>query len=108
MTSEEFWKDDPKLFSSYRKAYLEKTKRDNIITNYSNWLQGLYVYDALRKNLLDYGYMFVLGKRNPNKETYPSEPYDLFGEKEEKKARKKQIEQSKSQNYLNFWATIKK
>ena len=108
MTSEEFWKDDPKLFSSYQKAYIEKTKRNNTIINYSNWLQGLYIYDAFKKSLVDFGYSFIAGKKNPNKETYPSEPYDLFGEKEEKNLEKKKMEQRKNQEYLNFWATIKK
>lgn len=108
MTSEEFWKDDPKLFSSYQKAYIEKTKRNNTLINYGNWLQGLYVYDGFKKSLTDFGYSFLAGKKNPNKETYPSEPYDLFGEKEEKNIQKKKDEQRKNQEYLNFWATIKK
>lgn len=108
MTSEEFWKDDPKLFSSYQKAYVEKTKRDNTLINYSNWLQGLYIYDGLKKSLTDFGFSFVAGKSNPNKDTYPSEPYDLFGEKEQKVIERKEIEQKKNQEYLNFWATIKK
>lgn len=108
MTSEEFWKDDPKLFSSYEKAYVEKMKRNNTVINYSNWLQGLYIYDGFRKSLEDFGFSFLAGKKNPNKNTYPSEPYDLFGEKEEKELNKKKEEQRKSQEYLNFWATIKK
>lgn len=108
MTSEEFWKDDPKLFSSYQKAYIEKTKRENKTTNYSNWLQGLYIYDGLRKSLADFGYGFIAGKKNPSKETYPVEPYDLFGEKEERNKREKKEAQIKNQQSLNFWATIKK
>lgn len=108
MTSEEFWKDDPKLFYSYQKAYIEKTKRNNTTINYSNWLQGLYIYDSLKKSLADFGYSFVVGKKNPNRETYPSEPYDLFGEKKAKDKERKKIEQKKNQEYLNFWATIKK
>ena len=107
MTSEEFWKDDPKLFSSYQKAYIEKTKRNNTLINYSNWLQGLYVYDGFKKNLIDFGYSLA-GKQNPNQETYPSEPYDIFGDKEEKNAIKKKLEQKKNQDNLVFWATIKK
>ena len=108
MTSEEFWKDDPKLFYSYQKAYIEKTKRENTKTNYSNWLQGLYIYDGLRKSLADFGFSFVAGKQNPNQETYPSEPYDLFGDKENKEIREKERMIKKNQENLNFWATIKK
>ncbi len=108
MTSEEFWKDDPKLFSSYQKAYIEKQKRNNTLINHSNWLQGLYIYDGFKKSLEDFGFAFISGKHNPNKRTYPSEPYDLFGEKEEKKIEQKEKLQKQSQENLNFWATLKK
>lgn len=108
MTSEEFWKDDPKLFSSYQKAYIEKTKRENEKINYSNWLQGLYIYDGLQKSLTDFGYGFLAGKRNENRETYPNEPYDLFGNKKNKKLIEKEIAKQRNQKSLNFWATIKK
>lgn len=108
MTSEEFWKDDPKLFSSYQKAYIEKAKRENKLINQSSWLQGLYIYDGMRKSLRDFGYAFIAGKKNAEKDFYPTEPYDLFGEKEEKELEKRKMEQKKSQEYLNFWATIKK
>ena len=108
MTSEEFWKDNPRLFSSYQKAYIEKKQRENTLINYSNWLEGLYIYDGLKKSLTDFGYSFLVGKRNPNQEKYPSEPYDLFGEKEKKKLQEKRLVQKKSQDSLNFWARIKK
>lgn len=108
MTSEEFWKGDPKLFSSYEKAYVEKTKRNSKLKNYSNWLQGLYIYDGFRKSLRDFGFSFIAGKNNPEKSFYPSEPYDLFGEKEEKEIKQKAEAQKKNQEYLNFWATLKK
>ena len=108
MTSEEFWKDDPKLFSSYQKAYIEKTKRENTKINYSNWLQGLYIYDGFKKGLTDFGFSFVAGKKNPEPQTYPSEPYDLFGDKEDKMLKRKEIMRRKNQQNLNFWATIKK
>lgn len=108
MTSEEFWKDNPKLFSSYQKAYMEKTKRNNEITNYSNWLQGLYIYDGLQKSLTDFGFGFLAGKKNPDRETYPNEPYDLFGNNKKKMIEKKEIARRRNQESLNFWATIKK
>lgn len=107
MTSEEFWKDDPRLFSSYQKAYIEKAKRNNTIINYGNWLQGLYIYDAFKKSLEDFGFAFIAGKRNPNENKYPEEPYNLEG-KEKEEAMKKEQAQKKNQEYLNFWATIKK
>lgn len=108
MTSEEFWKEDPKLFSSYQKAYMEKQKRENEQQNYSNWLQGLYIYDGLQKSLTDFGYGFLAGKRNENRETYPERPYDLFGNKKKKQIEAKELARKRNQQNLNFWATIKK
>lgn len=107
MTSEEFWRDDPKLFSSYEKAYIEKEKRKVETINYSNWLQGLYIYDGLKKSLTDLSYN-VWGKTNPNSETYLKEPIDLTGSKKDKKIKQREIKRKESQKNLNFWARIKK
>ena len=107
MTSEEFWKDDPKLFSSYQKAYIEKIKRDNERANQNNWLQGLYIYDGMKKCFVDFGYNFW-GKKNPNQETYPSEPYDLYGTKKSKKEKEKEKYRKINQENLVYWATFKK
>lgn len=108
MTSEEFWRDDPKLFSSYQNAYMKKKERENETINYSNWLQGLYIYDALEKSLQDFGYGFIAGKQNSNKELYPNEPYDLFGKKNKNKVDEREKVRKQSQKNLNFWARIKK
>lgn len=108
MTSEEFWKDDPKLFSSYQKSYIEKTKRESEMKNYSNWLQGLYIYDGLQKSLTNFGYGFLIGKKNPNNLDYPSKPYDLFGNEKENKIQQKKEKMKQNQKNLNFWARLKK
>jgi hypothetical protein len=108
MTSEEFWKDDPKLFSSYQKAYIEKEKRNNEKINYSNWLLGLYIYDGFSKSLARFGLNFLSGKRaNENKYNYPSEPYDLYGEKNKREELRKIKKRKENQANLNFWARIK-
>lgn len=107
MTSEEFWRDDPKLFSSYRKAYIEKEKRNFEIINQSSWIQGLYIYDGLKKSLIDLSYN-VWGKTNPQSESYLSEPIDLNGTKEKKKVKERERVRKESQKNLNFWARIKK
>ena len=107
MTSEEFWKDDPKLFSSYQKAYVEKIKRENEKINYSNWLQGLYNYDGLQKSLGDVMSAFSKNKSG-ERPTYPNEPYNLFGNRKDDMIKKKSIARKKNQESLNFWATIKK
>lgn len=108
MTSEEFWRDDPKLFSSYQKAYMEREKRNSEKINYSNWLQGLYVYDGLEKSLTDFGYGFLAGKQNPHREIYPNQPYDLFGTQKQEKVHERAKVRKESQKNLNFWARIKK
>lgn len=108
MTSEEFWKDDPKLFSSYMKAYETKEKRQAEIENYSNWLQGLYTYDALQISFTDFGYGFLAGKKNPNRDTYPDKPFDLFGKENENKVKEKEKVRKENQKNLNFWARLKK
>lgn len=107
MTSEEFWRDDPKLFSSYQKAYVEKIKKRNEEINRSNWLQGLYIYDGLKKTFNDFGYNFW-GKQNPHHETYPVEPYDLYGKKEKNDMREREKIKKQNQNNLIYWASIKK
>lgn len=108
MSSEEFWKDDPKLFSSYLKAYqtIEKRKAEKI--NYSNWLQGLYIYDGLKKSLKDFGYAFIAGKNDPDFQTYPNKPYDLFGKEENGKVKEREKVKNQNQKNLNFWARLKK
>lgn len=107
MTSEEFWKDDPKLFSSYQKAYIEKTKRENEKINYSNWLQGLYNYDGFQVSLNDLAMSFSKNKSG-ERPTYPDKPYDLFGKNKKDVVDKKAIARKKNQQNLNYWATIKK
>lgn len=108
MTSEEFWKDDPKLFSSYMKAFNNKEKRNIETQNYSNWIQGLYVYKGLQLSFTDFGYGFLAGKKNPNKDSYPDKPFDLFGKEENRKLKEKQKVKKENQRNLNFWARIKK
>lgn len=104
MTSEEFWKDDPRLFSSYQTAYINDKKREIEERNYSNWLQGMYIYDGLTKSLTSFGYGFLAGKRNPNDSSYPNKPYDLSGKT---KLDKKKEKAKENQANLNFWARIK-
>ena len=43
-----------------------------------------------------------------NKDTYPNQPYDLFGNKEKQDKIKRDKVRKQNQNNLNFWARIKK
>lgn len=42
MSAEEFWKDDPQLFYSYRTFFINKKNKEAEEMDYKCWLQGLY------------------------------------------------------------------
>lgn len=106
MTSEEFWKDDPQLFASYRTSFINKKKREMEELDYKCWLQGLYVHDGNGKlftslkqfigNLV--AGMFKGTKDNSTIEPYPNRPYSELA----KESEKKQKEQIKKQNYKDY------
>lgn len=76
--------------------------------NYSNWIQGLYIYKGLQLSLTDFGYGFLAGKRNPNNDRYPDKPFDLFDTENNDKIKEKEKVRKESLKNLNFWASIKK
>ena len=49
MSADEFWKDDPQLFVSYRTSFINKKKREMEETDYKSWLLGLYIHDGNSK-----------------------------------------------------------
>lgn len=77
MTFKQFWIDEPKLASAYRKADEIRRRR----MNEELWLNGMYTADALAATV---GNMFTKG----NKNKYPSEPRPITrNELEERKER---------------------
>ena len=103
MSSEEFWKDDPQLFVSYRTSFINKKKREMEEMDYKCWLQGLYVYKAtinseevLRNRLVN---MFSSKKLNINIDEYPNKP---FSEKSKNIENKKTKELTKEEKYKEF------
>lgn len=115
MTSEEFWKDDPQLFVSYRTSFINKKKREMEETDYKSWLLGLYIHDGNGKlftslkqflgNLI--ASMFKGKKDNTKIETYPSKPY---GELQKDKLKEIKEENAKYVNYQKdfvYFGTIK-
>ncbi|MBR5303444.1 MAG: hypothetical protein IKU37_01290 [Candidatus Gastranaerophilales bacterium] len=118
MTSEEFWKDDPQLFVSYRTSFINKKKREKEELDYKCWLQGLYIHDGNGKlfmslkqfigNIL--ASMFKGSKDNSKIDTYPSKPYGEL-EKEENKNNKEKDKKQKYEEYENslaYFGTLKK
>jgi len=87
MTSEEFWKDDPQLFVSYRTSFLNKKKREMEELDYGCWLQGLYINDGNNKltDKLLQGISRMLGNKTSRPlDKYPKEPYMISSKKKEK------------------------
>ena len=106
MSSEEFWKDDPQLFISYRTSFINKKKREMEEMDYKCWLQGLYVYKAtinseevLRNTLVN---MFSSKKQNIKIDEYPSKPFIEIGKSDKKEINTKKEKQLKENKYENF------
>jgi len=84
MTEEQYWRGDPYLAVSYRKAHELKTSAKN----YDAWWQGFYIQEAVGAVLSPKG-----------KFKYPKEPHELTV-REEKKPNAKQ-EREKAKAYLD-------
>lgn len=101
MSSKEFWEDDPNLFATYRFSYIEKEKRTIETNNYVCWLNGLYNHDGNGKllSMLRHFIASLFKKQPPlDIDNYPSEPYDLLGNKKEKSIENKK--QNKMEEYM--------
>lgn len=112
MSSDEFWKDDPQLFVSYRTSFINKKKREAEELDYKCWLQGLYIHDGNGKLFSSLKQLIVnlvasFSKAPKNKDeigTYPSVPYSQ--EKEVKKEQKLD-KHEQYQNSLLYFGSIK-
>lgn len=110
MSAEEFWKDDPQLFVSYRTFYINKRKQEIEEMDYKCWLEGLYIHNGngiLVKSLEQVLKSMFGGKKSQSKlEEYPKKPY-LEKQKEiiEKQSKEYQ-EKAKKEKYDNFQSSI--
>ena len=110
MSAEQFWKDDPQLFVSYRTSFINKKKREMEEMDYKCWLQGLYIHDGngkLFSSLKQFigntvASIFKGKKDNKQIESYPKKPYMEL----EKERRKEEIEKKKKQNYQDFYNSL--
>lgn len=113
MSADEFWKDDPQLFVSYRTSFLNKKQREMEEEDYKSWLRGLYVHNGnglLFNSLKQFISQIVSGKKDNTKlNTYPTKPY--FEIEKEKQQRKEQDEKKKKyeefENDLVYFGTLK-
>lgn len=110
MSAEEFWKDDPQLFVSYRISFINQKERKMEEEDYISWLRGLYIHDgngklfsSLKQFLVNLiAGMFKGQKDNTKIDTYPKKPY-MELEKEKKIENKiKKEEEKRSTRYKNF------
>jgi hypothetical protein len=99
MSADEFWKDDPQLFVSYRTSFINKKQRELEELDYKCWLQGLYIHDgngklfsSLKQMLTN---LFSKSKDRKKIDTYPKKPY-------REQAKEKKMEKAKKTNYENF------
>jgi hypothetical protein len=96
MTYEEFWCGPPSLVRAYRKAYdMRRHQRNEEL-----WLQGRYIFEALRCAPLLVGFP-EKGYKPPSDAGYPEMPYPLS----EREAREREIERE-NENTKRFIAQL--
>ena len=113
MSAEEFWKDDPQLFVSYRTSFINKKKREMEEEDYKSWLRGLYVHDGNGKLMSTFRQFIynILAKNKDNSkiDTYPTKPYTELT-KEQEKNKKIELRETKYKNFENslmYYGTLK-
>ena len=115
MSAEEFWKDDPQLFVSYRTYFINKKKREMEEEDYKCWLQGLYIHDgngklfsSLKQFLANLVASITRGKKDNTKiETYPEKPYFETAKEEKEKIKIEQNKYKEYENSLLYFGTMK-
>lgn len=115
MSAEEFWKDDPQLFISYRTSFINKKKREMEELDYKCWLQGVYNHDGNSKIFRRFMVYFnnVLAgifkgqKDNSVVDSYPEKPYSELDKERENKIKKEKQNYEKFHNSLIYFGTLK-
>ena len=110
MSADDFWKDDPQLFVSYRTSFVNKQKRRSEEMDYECWLQGLYVYDGNSKLTasLRQAISNIMAKQ-PNHDkidTYTKKPYSEI-EKEKKLNKEEKRDYKNYQSSLIYYGSLK-
>lgn len=110
MSAEEFWKDDPQLFISYRISFINKKQREMEEEDYKSWLRGLYIHDgngklfALLKQFITnvLASIFKGQKDNTKIDAYPQKPYFELRNEEQQKKKTTKEELERKEKYKNF------
>lgn len=100
MTTEEFWKGEPRVFISYIKKY--EHELDDM--NYQSWLIGLYVHKAVR-TVLDNAF----SDKGSIKDTYFEKPLEELNSNYKYDKEEKQENKNKNyRNQVNYWSKFGK
>ena len=79
MSADEFWKDDPQLFVSYRTSFINKKKREREEFDYKCWYQGLYIHkstESMITKLIQFLHNMFSNKKDTTKiDNYPKKPF---------------------------------
>ena len=117
MSAEEFWKDDPQLFVSYRISFMNKKERELEEEDYKSWLRGLYIHDgnsklfaSLRQFITNVLASISKSPKDTKEiDTYPLKPYsELKKDKEKEQAKKeKELSYKEFEDSLKYYGTMK-
>ena len=110
MSAEEFWRDDPQLFVSYRTFYINKKQQEAEEADYKCWLLGNYIHrgngtlvGSLIKVLTS---MFSKHKDNRELPSYPEKPFLQIEKDKKAKNDKERQEQLKKERFDKFQSTL--
>lgn len=111
MSADEFWKDDPQLFVSYRTSFINKKKREVEEFDYKCWLQGLYIHDGngkLNSSLKQFiGNMFTKNPNTTKIDSYPTKPYTEQEKEKIKEQNEKEKQYEEYQSSLVYFGSLK-
>ena len=110
MSAEEFWKDDPQLFVSYRTFYINKKKQEAEEIDYQCWLLGNYIHRG-NGNLVGNLMKMLSGMFSKNRSTkelpnYPEKPYLQIDKEKKEKENIERNEKIKKEKYDKFQSTL--
>ena len=110
MSAEEFWRDDPQLFVSYRTFYIERKKQEAEEIDYQCWLLGNYIHTGngnLVGNLMKMlSSMFSKHKDNRELPKYPEKPYLQIRKEKQLQLDNEIKEKEKKEKYDKFQKTL--
>lgn len=100
MTADEFWNEEPRLFSSYIKKHEQELDE----VNYQSWLIGLYVYKAVGTVLGN-----AFSNKSSIKNTYFEKPLEELNSSYAIEIEAKKMKKDASyRNSVNYWAKFGK